>query len=161
MAKFIFTNHILEEKIMALVARLTTQVFVKTNHPLVFDAEVYVSNTPADRMIEPDFYDTAIIGPHHEMMLVGSPVWGRVDPEVPIHIHQNPDTKRYFVCWVNQLATLKEARELFEWWCVGTVYSIQCHADFAPLIEGKEPADFLQKMKERYGITASLVCSHI
>ncbi|MCE9540997.1 hypothetical protein K8R03_00370 [Candidatus Kaiserbacteria bacterium] len=94
---------------------------------------------------------TVHIGVHHEMLLLASPVWGRRVPEVPIHIHKHPVTGECFVCWTPQVADLEQARKVFRWWCVGTVYAIEQSEDFAPLV-GAHQDDFLEFMVNEFGI---------
>jgi hypothetical protein len=123
-----------------------------------FNAEVYRSEKPEEQRIDPAFYveytpeHKPHEGVHHEMLLTASPAYGRVNPEVPIHVHTRPETGEHFVCWTPQVATLELAREIFRWWCVGTIYTIEQEADFAPLV-GEHQDDFLEFVRHEFGIS--------
>ena len=85
-----------------------------------FEVEVYRSSTPDEQKMAPAFYLEFVgavhDGTHHEMMLVTSPVWGRVNPEVAIHVYTHPGSKERFVCYTGQVETLEHAKEFFQWW---------------------------------------------
>ncbi len=125
-----------------------------------FEALFHQSDSPESQVIEPEFYlkenDKLHEGTHYEIQLVDSPVWGRVNEEVPIHIHQNPNTGLYFVCFTGQLPSLNAAEMLFKTWCVGTAYTLEHEKDFAP-IAGAHPGDYFQFMSLQHNITPRYV----
>lgn len=100
-----------------------------------FEAEVHRSECPQVQVINPEFYIEYVgkthEGVHHELLLTKSPAFGRVNPEVPIHVYKHPVTGKHFMCWIYQIERLETARDMFEWWCVGTVYTLEQNEDFA------------------------------
>jgi len=120
-----------------------------------FGAEVHAAERPEEQRIDADFYEKyegrVHQGTHHELLLFQSPAWGRVDPEVAIHVYQRQDTGEKFVCYTRQVETLEGATGLFQWWCVGMVYSLENKADFRNVLE-EHPEDFLEVMDRDYGI---------
>ena len=120
-----------------------------------FVAQLHRSEKPEDQRIDSAFYlewaKKVHAGTHFEIQLLESPVFGRANPNVPIHVHKHPDKPEYFVCYTPQVETHRDARDLFRQWCVGTVYSIDHQKDFASIV-GEHPKDFLEFMAAEYGI---------
>lgn len=123
-----------------------------------FRVRIHKAESPAEQLIEAAFYQEfakAIHeGVHYEMELVESPVWGRLNPEVPIHIHENPDSKRKFVCFTGNIQTLDEALSVLRTWCVGTVYTLTQNQDFG-LVVRNAGDDFIGFMRDRFGVVLS------
>ena len=125
-----------------------------------FHAVVHRAHCPAEQMIEPEFYIKYASKPegtgqphegiHYELELVVSPAYERVHPDVPIHAHKNPNTKKYFVCYTGPITTDVQATELFEHWCVGTAFAVERSEDFAPFAYAHQD-DFLQFMEKEHG----------
>jgi hypothetical protein len=121
-----------------------------------FAVEVHESFNPDSRLLPESFYKTGDPptipeGRHHEMLLTAAPAYGRINPDVAIHVYTLPGTNQHFVCWTMPVLTLEAAREFFEWWCLGTVYSIEHDRDFGDLLvdHADDMPDFLKK---EYGI---------
>lgn len=101
----------------------------------LFECEAYRSTNKCEYLIDSDFYEkhagAVPEAPHHELMLTRSPVYGRVNPDIPIHVYHHVAVHKHFVCWVHQVKFLSDARFLYDIWCAGTVYSIEHNEDFA------------------------------
>jgi hypothetical protein len=116
-----------------------------------FRVNIHRAEYPSLQMIEPAFYTEFAgkihPGTQHEMELVKSPVWRRVNPDVPIHIHQNPESKLYFICFSGNIPTIEAALNVLRLWCVGTVYAITHNADFGAAAKelGTEFVDVMQR----------------
>lgn len=98
---------------------------------------VHRSDAPGEQMIEPEFYlehaRKVYEGTHFEIELSESPAWGRIDQEVPIHIHKNPASELSFICFTGQLSNLEAALVVMRVWAMGTVYALVYKEDFASL----------------------------
>ena len=120
-----------------------------------FGASLFRSESPEEQRIDAGFYqkwaEKIHQGVHHEMQLLTSPIWGRVDPEVPIHVYARPESGESFVCYTPQVPTAEGAKDIFRQWCVGTVYAIEHKTDFASLA-GQHPDDFLEFMAREFKI---------
>ncbi len=123
-----------------------------------FRVRIHRSESPSEQLIDPAFYlgfeNKLHGGIHHEIELVASPVWERINPDVPIHIHENPESKRRFICFTGNIARLEIALTVLRAWCVGTVYTITHNEDFSPVAQ-EAGGNFLELMKEQYGIVIS------
>ena len=123
-----------------------------------FRVQIHKAESPAEQLIEPAFYQQFAgevhKGIHFEMELVESPVWGRIDPNVPIHIHQNPETGQNFVCISARIETLEAALGFLLVWCVGTVFTLTRNSDFVWLAQ-KHGGDFIDIMRDHYLIVIS------
>ncbi len=123
-----------------------------------FRVHIHKAASPTEQLIEPAFYQefakTIHEGVHYEMELLESPVWGRLNPDVPIHIHENPDSKRHFVCFTGNIATLEAALAVLRTWCVGTVYAIVHNEDFSSVAR-EAGSNFIEVMRDRFGIVIS------
>ena len=121
-----------------------------------FTVEVHETADRDSRLLPESFYSTGDPptipeGRHHEMELIEAPAYGRVNPEVAIHVYTLPGTEKHFVCWTMPLATVEAARELFDWWCLGTVYSLEHERDFAHLLD-EHADDMPEFLKQKHGI---------
>ncbi len=121
-----------------------------------FAAEIHESHNQDSRLLPLSFYEMGEPpnipeGTHHEMLLTESPVYGRAIPDVPIHVYKHPETDKHFVCWTMPVPTLVQAREVFDWWCLGTVYSLEHERDFALLLVDYAD-DMPEYLEQEYGI---------
>ena len=125
--------------------------------PYSFKVRIHQSKSKNRRLLEPEFYlkNGGVIhkGVHHEIELLESPIWGRLetDLDLPIHIHQNPLTKKFFVCFNGKLSTVQEAIAILHVWCLGTVYSLIYKEDFG-VLASMHQSKFLATMRDEYGI---------
>jgi len=138
---------------MPQVARVTLKVRTPRD-AYDFGAEVHFSQNPKEQRIDPEFYEKYAgrvpEGAHHEFLLFQSPAWNRVDPEVAMHVYRRKDSGESFVCYIHPIETLEHAKEFFQWWCLGVIYSIEHKEDSAAMIE-RHPDDFLKVMERDYG----------
>lgn len=138
-----------------IVKKLTQEVSSKTQVYL-FEAEIYRSERPEDQRIEPEFYEKwagkVHEGVHHELKIVRSPAFGRTHPDVEMHIHKNPHTGEFFMCYTLQVDSLEDAIGGFKLWCAGMVYTIEKNQDFSPVWQ-KHGEKFLEFLAMKHGIT--------
>ncbi len=138
-----------------MVRKLTQEVSSKSNVYL-FEAEIYRSKQPEDRKIEPGFYEKWVQsqhqGVHHEIKLLRSPAYGRTHPDIEMHVHKNPHTGEFFVCYTGQIDTPGDATGFFKLWCAGMVYTIERNEDFGPVWQ-KHGAGFLEFLEKKCEIS--------
>ena len=121
--------------------------------PYVISCVARESNSPAERLIEPEFYlkggGSPPQGKHYELELV-TPVWQDVNAKL-IHFHRSDRNGKNYVCWTGQLPTIKAAQGLFEVWCAGTAYTMATGNDFIPLFKGSGE-EFLRLLETEHGV---------
>lgn len=121
-----------------MIVQTRTLIISAKGRNYTFRVRIHKAESPAEQLIEADFYkkfaNTVHVGTHHEIELAESPVWGRRNPDVPIHIHQNKDTELYFVCFTGKVETLDAALAVLRTWCLGTVYAMMYNEDFMDVV---------------------------
>lgn len=137
-----------------LVATLTRDVRSKDSI-YRFVAEVHRSESPDAQVIDAGFYEKWVgsvhEGTHHELLLTEAPSFEETGSNVGNHVYTHQDTGQKFVCYTPQLKTLEDTAALYNWWCIGMVYSLENAHDFADVI-GEHPDDFPEVMESQYGI---------
>ena len=111
--------------------------------------------SPKEQTIPNEFYignDTTVPeGVHWELRLTESPVWGRVNDDVPVHIYKHPVNADSYVCFTGQIETFEQAEAVFCKWCLGTAYTIENQTDFATL-QIPVGVGFEEHLKTAFGI---------
>lgn len=120
-----------------------------------FDGKLYVSHRRSDREIEAAFYAQGgfvdVDGPRYEIEVTSLP-WGHLGvSRALVHVHMLPGTTREFVCYVPPVTTEAHARELFTWWCLGTVYTAETGVAFDTIVEA-HPDDMPAFLERQLGI---------
>jgi len=125
---------------------------------LVFEVATHFSTRPEDQGLEEDFFiglgKTPPVGEHYELQMLAHP------PQkdgVPMHIHQNPATGKWWVCFVPRVPTLQDAEVMFKTWSLGTAYALIHGKDFLPILREVKylDKDFVARM-ESLGIKTTI-----
>lgn len=146
--------NLLETHLMTKTVKLTCLVQGKNNR---YEFEVVATKcaSPSEHSIPTTFYikNHASVpeGNHWELPLTKSPVWGRVVPDVPVHIYADQESGNHYVCFTGNIETLETAEAVFRYWCLGTVYTIENHEDFAS-VTAPERVDFSDYLQDEFGI---------
>ena len=130
---------------------------------LVFEVVTHFSTKPEDQGLEADFFiklgKTPPVGEHYELQMLAHPP---LKEGVPMHIHQNPATGKWFVCYVPRVPTLEEAEVMFKTWSLGTAYALIHGKDFLPILREVKYSDkdFVERM-ESLGIKTTIFTHRI
>jgi hypothetical protein len=127
-----------------------------------FTVSIHAVENVAELRLHPtDFYlahgKKEIEFPHYEMEITDPPAQSlerKEEGQVKLHVFRSIDGKDLMVCYPRRMANTDEAEDIFQVWCLGTVYTLEHNIDFEKMYKenGLDVDRFSSALKKHCGI---------